>query len=39
VLDAGPRRKIAEPYADGETMAMLAIEYEVGEATIWRALQ
>jgi hypothetical protein len=32
-------RKIAERYAAGETMADLAREYEVGEATIWRALQ
>jgi DNA invertase Pin-like site-specific DNA recombinase len=38
-LDAGQRRKIAERYAAGETMAALAIEYECGEATIWRALQ
>ena len=38
-LDAGQRRKIAERYAAGETMAALATEYEVGEATIWRALQ
>jgi DNA invertase Pin-like site-specific DNA recombinase len=38
-LDAGQKRKIAERYADGETMAELAREYEVGEATIWRALQ
>ena len=32
-------RKIAERYGGGETMAELAREYEVGEATIWRALQ
>jgi DNA invertase Pin-like site-specific DNA recombinase len=38
-LDAGQRRKIAERYADGATMAELAAEYECGEATIWRALQ
>lgn len=38
-LDAGQRRKIAERYAAGETMAELAAEYECGEATIWRALQ
>jgi DNA invertase Pin-like site-specific DNA recombinase len=38
-LDASQRRKIAERYAAGETMAALAIEYECGEATIWRALQ
>ena len=39
VLDAGQRRKIAERYAAGETMAQLAREYECGEATVWRALQ
>jgi DNA invertase Pin-like site-specific DNA recombinase len=38
-LDAGQKRKIAERYANGETMAALAIEYDVGEATIFRALQ
>jgi hypothetical protein len=38
-LDAGQRRKIADRYAAGETMAMLAREYEVGEATIFRALK
>jgi DNA invertase Pin-like site-specific DNA recombinase len=38
-LDVGQRRKIADRYAAGETMAELAQEYEVGEATIWRALQ
>ena len=38
-LDASQKRKIAERYAEGETMAELAIEYKVGEATIWRALQ
>jgi DNA invertase Pin-like site-specific DNA recombinase len=37
-LDAGKRRKIAERYAAGETMAELAREYECGEATIWRVL-
>jgi DNA invertase Pin-like site-specific DNA recombinase len=37
-LDAGQRKKIAERYAAGETMAELAREYECGEATIWRAL-
>jgi DNA invertase Pin-like site-specific DNA recombinase len=39
VLDAGERRKIAERYAAGETMAALARDYECGEATIWRALR
>ena len=38
-LDHGQRRRIAERYAAGETMAELAREYECGEATIWRALQ
>ena len=38
-LDPSQRRRIAERYAQGETMAELAIDYEVGEATIWRALQ
>ncbi len=38
-LDAGQKRKIAERYSAGETMAELAQEYEVGEATVWRALQ
>ena len=33
------RGEIAERYAAGETMAELAREYEVGEATIFRALQ
>jgi hypothetical protein len=38
-LDAGQKRKIAERHAAGETMAELASgAYEVGEATIWRAL-
>jgi len=39
VLDHSQRRRIAERYAAGETMAELAREYECGEATIWRALQ
>jgi DNA invertase Pin-like site-specific DNA recombinase len=38
-LDASQKRKIAERYAAGETMAELAREYECGDATIWRALQ
>jgi len=37
-LDAGERRQIAERYASGATMAELARDYDVGEATIWRAL-
>jgi len=39
VLDHSQRRRIAERYTAGETMAELAREYECGEATIWRALQ
>ena len=38
-LDHGQRRRVAERYAGGETMAELAREYECGEATIWRALR
>jgi len=38
-LDVGQKRKIAERYAAGETMAALAADYEVGEATIFRARQ
>jgi DNA invertase Pin-like site-specific DNA recombinase len=38
-LDAGQRRRIADRYTAGETMAELAREYGCGEATIWRALQ
>ena len=37
-LDAGQKRKIAERYAAGETMAQLAADYEVGEATVFRVL-
>lgn len=37
-LDAGQRKRMAERYASGETMAELALEYGCGEATIWRAL-
>jgi transposase-like protein len=32
------RGMIAERYAPGATMAELAKDFEVGEATIWRAL-
>ena len=39
MLDAGQRRKIAERYAAGETMAELARDYGCGDATIWRALR
>src|SRR4249919_100932 len=38
-LDHGQRRRVAERYAAGETMAELARDYDCGEATIWRALQ
>jgi DNA invertase Pin-like site-specific DNA recombinase len=38
VLDAGERRKIAERFASGETMAELAREYAVGVATIHRTV-
>jgi DNA invertase Pin-like site-specific DNA recombinase len=39
VIDVSQRKRIAERYAAGETMAELAREYDCGEATIWRALQ
>ena len=38
-LAVGQKRKVAERYAAGETMAALSAEYEVGEATIFTALQ
>jgi DNA invertase Pin-like site-specific DNA recombinase len=38
-LDANQRRTIADRYHKGETMAELALEYEVSQPTIWRALQ
>jgi DNA invertase Pin-like site-specific DNA recombinase len=38
-LDAGERRKIADRYAKGETMAALALEYDASVPTIWRVLQ
>jgi DNA invertase Pin-like site-specific DNA recombinase len=37
-LNAKQRRMIADRYAAGETAAALAREFEVGEATVWRAL-
>jgi DNA invertase Pin-like site-specific DNA recombinase len=37
-LDIGKRRKIAERYAKGETMAELALEYDVSEPTISRVM-
>jgi DNA invertase Pin-like site-specific DNA recombinase len=39
VLDAKQRKRLAERYAVGETMAQLAREYGCGEATIWPALR
>jgi DNA invertase Pin-like site-specific DNA recombinase len=39
LLDASQRKRLAERYASGETMAQLAREYSIGEATIWRALR
>jgi DNA invertase Pin-like site-specific DNA recombinase len=38
-LNPRQRRMIAERYAKGETMAALASEFGVGEATVWRALR
>ena len=38
-LDAGQRRRVAERYAAGETMAELAREYDCGVATIHRVLK
>jgi DNA invertase Pin-like site-specific DNA recombinase len=38
-LDEGQKRVIADRYAAGETMADLAIEYEVGIGTIHRTLK
>jgi uncharacterized protein (DUF433 family) len=32
-------QEIAGRYAAGKTMRELAIDYDVGEATIWRALR
>jgi DNA invertase Pin-like site-specific DNA recombinase len=37
-LNPKQRRMIAERYAAGETAAALAREFDVGEATVWRAL-
>src|SRR5262249_59145666 len=36
-LNTKQRRMIAERYAAGETAAALAREFQVGEATVWRA--
>ena len=38
VLDAGEKRKIADRFASGETMAELARDYDVGVATIHRTI-
>jgi hypothetical protein len=38
-FDAGQRRKLAEHYAEGVSMAKLAGKYECDETTIWQALQ
>jgi DNA invertase Pin-like site-specific DNA recombinase len=38
-LDESERKRVADRYAAGETMAELAREYHCGEATIWRSLQ
>jgi DNA invertase Pin-like site-specific DNA recombinase len=38
-LNPKQRRMIGERYAAGETAAALAREFEVGEATVWRALK
>jgi DNA invertase Pin-like site-specific DNA recombinase len=38
VLDYSQRKKIAERYANGETMAKLALDYDCSEPTIWRVL-
>ena len=38
-LDDGQKRKIADFYANGETIPELAAEYGCGVGTIWRALQ
>ena len=37
-LSAKQRQLIAKRYADGETAAALAREFDVGVATVWRAL-
>jgi DNA invertase Pin-like site-specific DNA recombinase len=39
VLDHSQRKKIAERYASGETMAALALDYDCSHVTIWRVLQ
>jgi DNA invertase Pin-like site-specific DNA recombinase len=38
-LDPSQRRRIAERYSAGETMAELSRKHECGQATIWRALR
>jgi len=39
VLDISQKKRIAERYSAGETMAELAREYDCSEPTIWRVLQ
>ena len=39
VLDASQKKRIAERYSAGETMAALARQYDCSEPTIWRVLQ
>jgi DNA invertase Pin-like site-specific DNA recombinase len=38
VLDAGQRKRIAERFAAGDSMAYLAKEYDCSVPTVWRAL-
>jgi DNA invertase Pin-like site-specific DNA recombinase len=38
-LDPGHIKVAAERYAKGETMAQIALDYDVSEPTMWRALQ
>jgi DNA invertase Pin-like site-specific DNA recombinase len=38
VLNAGQRKKIAERYAAGESMAKIALDYDTTATTVWRAL-
>jgi len=37
-LDTSQRSRIAQRYSEGETIAALARDYSVGDATIWRVL-
>lgn len=38
VLDAGQKRRIAERFAKGETMAELAKDYDCAAGTIWNVI-